>query len=133
MKVSRTVGYALLALGYVAQKEKKGSCVLSQEIAKRYKVPLEYLLKIMQQLVKARILRSKRGPRGGFNLNQAPSKISLLDVVVAVDGPGDGAVAGFEGVKNKDKFITKTERAMVAAHSASEKILRDTKVSTLLA
>ena len=64
MKISRSTGYGLLASGYIAKNEKDG-IVLSQTISKEYNIPLEYLLKILQQLVRANLLRSKRGPRGG--------------------------------------------------------------------
>ena len=73
MRVSRSTGYALLAVGYLAQHQDEG-IILSQDIAKKYNIPLEYLLKILQQLVRANILRSKRGPRGGFNLARTPRR-----------------------------------------------------------
>ncbi len=86
MRISRSTGYALLAVGYLAQHQKQ-RIILSQDISKKYNIPLEYLLKILQQLVKANILRSKRGPRGGFSLARPIKKINLLQVIEAVDGP----------------------------------------------
>ena len=65
MKISRSTAYALLAVGYIAQHHDQ-KIILSQTISKEYNIPLEYLLKILQQLVKANVLHSKRGPRGGF-------------------------------------------------------------------
>ena len=73
MRISRSTGYALLAVGYIAKHHQEG-IVLSQNIAKEYDMPLEYLLKILQQLVKSNVLRSKRGPRGGFSLAKQPKK-----------------------------------------------------------
>ena len=67
MKISRSTGYALIAVGYIAQHYKEGA-VLAQRVSEEYDIPLEYLLKILQQLVRASVLRSKRGPRGGFFL-----------------------------------------------------------------
>jgi len=49
---------------------------LAARVSKEYGIPLEYLMKIMQQLVRANILRSKRGPRGGFSLTRNPKDIS---------------------------------------------------------
>jgi Rrf2 family protein len=86
MKISRSTGYALVAVGYIAQNYKDGA-VLAARISKEYNIPLEYLLKILQQLVRANVLRSKRGPRGGFFLARPAETISLLEVVEAVDGP----------------------------------------------
>jgi Rrf2 family protein len=86
MKISRSIGYALIAAGYVAMNC-KDKAVLSSTIAKEYGIPLEYLLKILQQLVRAGVLRSKRGPRGGFTLAKPAEEISMLEVIESVDGP----------------------------------------------
>jgi len=86
MKISRSTGYALVAVGYIAMNYKDGA-VLAARVSKEYNIPLEYLLKILQQLVRANVLRSKRGPRGGFFLARPAEGISLLEVIEAVDGP----------------------------------------------
>ncbi|HDS85378.1 MAG TPA: Rrf2 family transcriptional regulator [Phycisphaerales bacterium] len=86
MKISRSTGYALVAVGYIAQNYKDGA-VLAARISKEYNIPLEYLLKILQQLVRANVLRSKRGPRGGFFLARPAEEITLLEIIEAVDGP----------------------------------------------
>ncbi|MCD4831555.1 MAG: Rrf2 family transcriptional regulator [Anaerohalosphaeraceae bacterium] len=86
MKISRSTGYALVAVGYVAQHYKDGA-VLASRISKQYNIPLEYLLKILQQLVRANVLRSKRGPRGGFFLAREANNITMLEIIEAVDGP----------------------------------------------
>jgi Rrf2 family protein len=86
MKISRSTGYALVAVGYIAQNYKEGA-VLAARVAKEYGIPLEYLLKILQQLVRANVLRSKRGPRGGFFLARESNEITLLQIIEAVDGP----------------------------------------------
>ena len=85
MKLTRSAGYALVAVGHIARNNQPGP-VLAKSIAKQYKIPLDYLLKILQQLVRANVLRSIRGPRGGFLLGCPITKISLLSVIEAVDG-----------------------------------------------
>ena len=86
MKISRSTGYGLVAVGYVAQNYQEGA-VLAARVSKEYGIPLEYLLKILQQLVRANVLRSKRGPRGGFFLARPAETITLLQIVEAIDGP----------------------------------------------
>lgn len=86
MRISRSAGYALIAVGYVAQNYREGA-VLASKVSKEYGIPLEYLLKILQQLVRANILRSKRGPRGGFFLARPAEDITLLEIIESVDGP----------------------------------------------
>ena len=130
MKTSRSVGYALLAVSHVAQTGNKDKLVRSQDIAKKFKIPLEYLLKIMQSLVKVNILRSKRGPTGGFSLAQPLSKISMLQVIEAVDGPM-GVSLGFEDLKMKDSFAAKAQKVYETAQAGTTKVLITTKLSTL--
>ena len=86
MKISRSTGYALVAVGFIAQNYKDGA-VLAARISKEYDIPLEYLLKILQQLVRANVFRSNRGPRGGFFLARPAEHITLLQIIEAVDGP----------------------------------------------
>jgi len=123
MKISRSTGYALLAVGYIA-KHQEQKIILSQSISKEYGIPLEYLLKILQQLVKANVLRSKRGPRGGFSLARPAKKITLLNVIEAVDGPMISQLNLVEQT-GREKFSVKTEqiyeRALAQVRSTFDK------------
>ena len=49
-------------------------------------MPLHFLSKILQQLVKRKILKSVKGPNGGFSLNISPSKLRLIKIVEIIDG-----------------------------------------------
>lgn len=80
--ISQTAEYALRAMVFLAMR---GSASIGQEIAQTTKVPPGYLSKIMQQLVKAKLVNSQRGIGGGFVLSRAAKDISILDVVNAVD------------------------------------------------
>jgi Rrf2 family protein len=130
MKISRSTGYGVLAAGYIARNEKNG-IVLSQTISKQYDIPLEYLLKIMQQLVRANILRSKRGPRGGFVLAKPTNRITLLEIIEAVDGPLASRLNLDEHSK-RDKFTTKAEKAYAQGLNAARAVYSKTKLSDLL-
>lgn len=63
--------------------------VSAARFAARYGLPAAYLNKQLQALVRAGILTSTPGPRGGFRLARRPSKITLLDVIVAIEGADD--------------------------------------------
>lgn len=63
----------------------RDSAATGQQIAEKTKVPAGYLSKIMQQLVKSKLVNSQRGIGGGFVLSREPIEISILDVVNAVD------------------------------------------------
>ncbi|MEV8374311.1 Rrf2 family transcriptional regulator [Kribbella sp. NPDC056861] len=66
-----------------------GQAVTAKRLAAFYELPTAYLNKQLQALSRAGILSSTSGPKGGFQLAKAPEKISMLDVVVAIDGAED--------------------------------------------
>ena len=66
-----------------------GEAVSSARLAAFYKLPAAYLNKQLQALVRAGILASVSGPRGGFQLARRPDQISVLDVVLAIEGKDD--------------------------------------------
>jgi Rrf2 family iron-sulfur cluster assembly transcriptional regulator len=60
--------------------------VQSQDIARRLNLPRRYLEQVMQQLVRAGILRGVRGPRGGYRLARERRRVRVADVVRVVRG-----------------------------------------------
>ncbi len=130
MRTSSSTKYALLAVGYIGQHKGK-NLVLSQDVAKAYNIPLEYLLKIMNQLTKAQILRSKRGPRGGFSLARPLLKITMLDVIEAIEGPMNVSVALKENAP-KDKFAAGAERAYDKVVAGARAAFKKVKLSNLV-
>src|SRR5918992_5119980 len=57
------------------------------KLAAYHDLPAAYLNKQLQALARAGIVSSTPGPRGGFQLARGPEQITLLDVVVAIEGP----------------------------------------------
>ena len=131
MKISRSTGYALVAVGFVALHYKDGA-VLAARVSKAYDIPLEYLLKILQQLVRANVLRSKRGPRGGFFLARPAENITLLEIIEAVDGPLMSHLHLAEQTKNAP-FSLKMEEVCERATKEVRTIYSKAKLSRLLA
>lgn len=80
---SRTVEYALRAAVWLASNPE--SSHTSRRLAEVTLVPLNYLAKVMQTLVDAELVTSQRGLGGGFALARPADRISVLDVVNAVD------------------------------------------------
>jgi Rrf2 family protein len=85
MRISERVDNAVRAMGELAVAE--GASVKAETIATRQGISLTYLLDILRDLKRAELVRSKRGPDGGFTLSRAADEISLADVFRAVDGP----------------------------------------------
>jgi len=85
MKNTRETDYAIRCV-YCMSKEPNRLHMI-KEIAEDQNVPKSFLAKILQKLVKAKIVSSVRGVKGGFILAQKPSQITLLDVIEAIQGP----------------------------------------------
>lgn len=86
MKLSRSVRYAFVAMVHLAKAD-PGVPVMAKHISREHDIPLEYLLKILHQLTCRGLLRSVRGPQGGFALNDSANNISFLDIIETIEGP----------------------------------------------
>src|SRR4051812_24833290 len=86
MKLTRASSYALHAVEYMVARggDSPGA---SPHIAEARGIPERFLLKVLKPLVSAQLLHSVKGPHGGYRLARPASKISLLEVVEAVEGP----------------------------------------------
>lgn len=85
MRISERVDNAVRAMAELASCE--GPSMKADAIAIRQHISLKYLLDILRDLKLADLVRSKRGPDGGFTIARPPSDISLADIFRAVDGP----------------------------------------------
>jgi Rrf2 family protein len=86
LRLSKKADYALMAMKHLATRQDAASAS-AREIAEAYEIPLELLAKILQKLVRARLLVSVQGTRGGYRLGRVPHAIPVADVIQAVDGP----------------------------------------------
>ena len=86
LRLSKKADYALMAMKHLAAKQDQASCS-AREIAEAYEIPLELLAKVLQRLVRSRLLVSVQGTRGGYRLSRAANAIPVADVIIAVDGP----------------------------------------------
>jgi Rrf2 family protein len=85
MQITREGDYGIRSVLYLSRQPfKKISFV--NEISEDYKIPRSFLAKILQKLVKAKLVRSYRGVKGGFSLAKQAREISLLDVIEAIEG-----------------------------------------------
>ena len=80
--LSQTAEYAFRAMWFLARHGDQPHAI--QHIAKGAEVSRDYLYKVLQQLVRGRLVRSRRGKGGGFILARRPEAISLFDVVNTV-------------------------------------------------
>ncbi len=86
MRITRQADYAVRAVLYLSRLGPDHR-VSTAHIAEAQHIPMSFLSKIVSQLASAGLVRSMRGVRGGVSLARSPEKISLRDIVEAIDGP----------------------------------------------
>ncbi len=84
--LSNTCKYAVRALIYLGKFGEDGEKIGIKKIAGDLEIPTPFLGKILQNLVKQKILSSTKGPNGGFGLGKAAEDITLYDIVRTIDG-----------------------------------------------
>ena len=86
LRLSKKTDYALIALKDLASSPTATSCS-AREIAARYDIPVELMAKVLQRLARRGLLESHQGTRGGYKLSRPADRISVADVIQAIDGP----------------------------------------------
>ena len=87
MQVSRKVDYALRAVIHLANDEHRGRACSVTEIADRERIPKQFLEKIIRDLIRSGLVRSQRGPHGGYVLAKPAESVTFRHVIEAVEGP----------------------------------------------
>ena len=86
MQIPRRVDYGLRAIIYLSTQDPEKCCSIA-EIARQQNVPRKFLEKIIQDLMRRGLIKSKRGSCGGYTLARLPDEISFYDVIEALEGP----------------------------------------------
>ncbi len=85
-RISKETDYGVLLLTLLARGPDSVS-MSARELSERSGIPLPMVSKILKLLVRRGVLSSQRGPKGGYALTRSPDRISVADVVAAVEGP----------------------------------------------
>lgn len=86
LRLTKKADYALMAMKHLAERSDEGACS-AKDVADSYGIPVEALAKILQRLVKAGLLQSQHGTKGGYTLARNARTISAFEVIRAIDGP----------------------------------------------
>jgi len=86
VRISAKADYAVRAAIFLASAS-TSSPLKAEAIARSQEIPLKFLLNILSDLKRGRIVTSHRGSQGGFQLARSASEISVADVIRAVEGP----------------------------------------------
>lgn len=86
MRITTTSRYGVRALFDVAYHG-GGQPTQIKDISRRQRISQRYLEQIFNKLLKAGLLKSRRGPRGGYMLARDPAQITISDIINAAQGP----------------------------------------------
>jgi Rrf2 family protein len=139
MKLGDGVEAAIHCATMVAGLE-EGRTLPASALAEYHCVSQSYLLKHLKELVGARIFESVSGPHGGYRLARTPQQITLLDIVLAVEG----REPAFRCAEIRQRGPGKLEpaayikpcginSAMLRAERAYRAVLAETKLSDVIA
>ncbi len=100
---SRACEYAIKMMIYISLQEEEDHHIGVKEIAQAIDSPEAFTAKILQQLVKNKLLKSFKGPTGGFSL-VVDKEVKLVDIVLAIDGSKvlEECVLGLPGCSSKN-------------------------------
>lgn len=84
--LSNSCKYGIRAVIYIASQPPENGKTGIKKISKDLNLPTPFLAKILQLLARQKILKSLKGPHGGFSLQKDSRKITLLDIVKTIDG-----------------------------------------------
>ncbi len=87
IRITAKAEYALRVVLHLSNSYNKNKRLHLDEISKEQKIPREFLVQIMSLLINSKIVISRKGVGGGYLLGKMPKDISIMDVIVAVDGP----------------------------------------------
>lgn len=129
MKLSRSTEYALLAVETIARRAPYDT-MTAKHIAQEHQLPVGYLQKVLQQLVRANVLESLRGPQGGFVLAKPADKLNLREIIEAIEGP---LTAGSGPLADQETFFGQSfRRVYLQATGEAAKILAKTSLAHII-
>jgi Rrf2 family protein len=128
VRVSAKADYAVRAAAELAAADPSAP-LKAERIADAQEIPIKFLETILLELKHAGIVRSQRGPDGGYTLARPASDISIADVIRAVDGP----LANVRGDRPENQHYQGAAQHLTDVWIAVRAALRDILESTTLA
>ena len=86
LKLTKKVEYALISLVHISDQE-DGVNSSAKKIAEKYFIPGEILAKILQQLASLKMIKSIKGPKGGYQLSCDINSINIFEFIEMLEGP----------------------------------------------
>lgn len=132
MQITRATDYAVRVMIHLAGLP-PGSRVRQSQLSRATDVSGHFLSKVLQQLVRSRLIRSQRGSGGGFALAVAGTDVSLLDIVEAMEGPLRLNQCLQEGLSCERKSWCPAHQVWAEAQAAVVNVLGGASVASMAA
>lgn len=130
MYVTRKADYAIRCVLYLSRHPERTASV--EEISGATLVPKSFLAKILQQLMKAGIVNSARGVKGGFQLAKRPKDINLLEVIESIQGVSAANICAIDRKKCGLSGTCSVHPVWVEIREMVEKRLKEENFAALL-
>lgn len=87
MRITRWGEYGIQCASFIAARENgQNPLVNAQELSDSLKIPIDYTRQILQRLKNGGVIKTLRGPQGGYLLSKKPIEITLSDILRAAEG-----------------------------------------------
>lgn len=115
---SKACQYGIKAVIYIWVQSLSEARVGAKEIAVHVDAPEPFTAKILQDLVRKKIVGSQKGPNGGFYVDKSHEKFTLKDLVSAIDGDGlfSGCSLGLKECSEENPCPLHSEIKKVRSH-----------------
>ncbi len=127
--ISQTAEYALRAVTYLATH--MDNPATAQQISDATLVPVPYLSKVLQSLVKSGIVRSQRGLHGGCSLTKTPEELTIFEIIDAVD-PLKRIKSCPLGIVSHGKNLCPLHRKLDDVYAETERSFKSTTLADIL-
>ena len=107
IKLSTRCRYGMIAIAELAKQYNKEP-LSAEEIFRKHRIPKSYLEQLLVRLRRHNLISSQRGPQGGFILKKHPRKITVLEIINALEGPLDLVACCKQSCWNIDGCLTRS-------------------------
>jgi FeS assembly SUF system regulator len=131
MRMTKLADYGIVLLTHMAM-DAPGAMRTAQELAERSRVPLPTTSKLLKSLARAGLVVSHRGRNGGYGLARDADRISVAEVIAAIEGPIGltECGTGTEGACDMEPWCAAKGR-WAPINQAIERALREVPLSAM--
>ena len=132
MILSKSFGYALRGVLYIATMQDKEQRIHIQQIAEQLEIPRHFLSKVMKRLVKNGMLDSTKGHAGGYLINEKTLNTPVMELLTLIDGDEifKMCVIGFKKCNEHNQCPLHSQ--VVGAKNQMMSFFSETKIGDLL-